>query len=116
MGTKLHGIPVQIEVKTQTNLDGFKRPVYSSVYQTVNNVLVGRPSSEEQTETLNITGKRIEYWLGIPKGDTNDWKDVLVKLPAPFSCTVKTFGFVETGIQDLIPMTWGSRVAAELFE
>ena len=116
MGTKLHGIPVQLEVLTQTGTDDFNRPIYSTSYTTINNVLVGSPTTEERKETLNLTGKRIEYWIGIPKGDTHDWKDKTVDLPAPFSCKIKTFGFVQTGIQDLIPMAWGSRVAAEMFE
>lgn len=116
MATYLHGIPVQLEVLTETGTDDFNRPTYSSAFVTVENVLVGRPTTEEQRDALNLTGKRIEYWIGIPKDDAHDWKDKVVQLPAPFSCKLKTFGFVQTAIQDLIPLAWGARVAAEVFE
>lgn len=116
MAMKLHGIPVQLEIRTQIGEDGFGRPEYESEFETVENVLVGTPTTEERNNALTLTGKRIEYWIGIPKGDAHDWKDAVVILPEPFSCRVKTFGFVETGIRDLIPLSWGSRVAAEAFE
>ena len=116
MTMKLHGITVQLEVKTKMGEDDFDCPVYTSSFVTVDNVLVGRANSEEQTKSLNLTGKRIEYWIGIPKGDTHDWRDKIIKLPAPFLCQVKTFGFVETAIQNLIPLSWGGRVASEMFE
>lgn len=112
---RIHGITVQLEVKTQTGTDAFNRPIYEPEFVDVDNVVVGSPTSEERNDALTLTGKQIEYWIGIPKGDEHKWEDVRIILPAPFSCTLKTFGFVQTGIQDLIPLAWGSRVMAERY-
>ena len=109
----LHGINVQLESKTLTGQDEFGRPVYSSEYVDVENVLIGRPDSTDAAETLNLTGKKIEYILGIPKGDAHDWIDKKVRF---FGMEFHTVGFPETGIQDLIPMEWGMNVRVELYE
>ena len=106
----LHGITVQLEQKTEAGRDAFNRPVYITAYEDIDNVLVGRPDPQEVTDTLNLTGKKIEYILGIPKGDTHDWLDKKVIF---WGQEFHTIGFPETGIQDLIPMDWGMNVRVE---
>ena len=106
----LHGITVQLEQKTEAGRDSFNRVVYETEYVNVENVLVGRPEPQEVTDTLNLTGKKIEYVLGIPKGDTHDWTDKKVRF---WGQEFHTIGFPETGIQDLIPMDWGMNVRVE---
>ena len=106
----LHGITVQLEKKTEEGRDEFNRPVYDTEYIDVENVLVGKPGSSEIIDTLNLTGKKIEYILGIPKGDTNDWTDKKVRF---WNQEFHTVGPPETGIQDLIPMDWGMNVKVE---
>ena len=108
----LHGITVQLEQKTEAGRDAFNRITYETEYVDVENVLGGSPDPEEVTETLNLTGKKIEYVLGIPKGDTHDWTDKKVIF---WGQEFKTIGFPETGIQDLIPMDWGSNVRVERY-
>jgi len=108
----LHGITVQLEQKTEIGRDDFNRPVYSTGYIDVENVLVGRPDASEIVDTLNLTGKKIEYILGIPKGDTHDWTDRKVRF---WGQEFRTVGFPETGIQDLIPMDWGMNVKVERY-
>jgi len=108
----LHGITVQLEQKTEIGRDDFNRPVYSTEYINVDNVLVGRPDTSIIVDTLNLTGKKIEYILGIPKGDTNNWTDRKVRF---WGQEFRTVGFPETGIQDLIPMDWGMNVKVERY-
>lgn len=108
----LHGITVQLEQQTEAGRDDFNRPIYESEYVSVNNVLIGRPDPEEVASTLNLTGKKIEYILGIPKGDTHDWENKKVQF---WGQEFHTVGFPETGIQDLIPMDWGSNVRVERY-
>ena len=67
----LKGIPVTLLVKTQTGLDPASRPIYSWEPVTVENVLVAPTSDEEVLSTLNLTGRRAEYVLGIPKTDAH---------------------------------------------
>ena len=108
----LHGITVALEQKTETGRDDFNRPVYSTEFVPVENVLVGRPDAQEVIDTLNLTGKRIEYVLGIPKGDTHDWLDKKIRF---FGQDFKAIGFPESGIQDLVPLDWGSNLKVERY-
>ena len=112
----LHGITIQLLVKTQTGVDGFNRPVYEETSVDVDNVLVGQPAATEVLEVQNLTGKKIVYWLGIPKGDTHEWENAKIVLPAPFAGVYRSISFSQTGIQDLIPLSWGKNIAVERYE
>ena len=107
---------IQLLTRTQGDPDGFNKPTYTETPVNVDNVLIGQPSATEILEAQNLTGKKIVYWLGIPKGDTHDWEDVCVVLPAPFSGTFRTVSFSQTGIQDLIPLGWGRNIAVERYD
>lgn len=113
---RLHGITIQLLVKEQTGVDGFNRPVYTETAVNVDNVLVGQPAATEVLEIQNLTGKKVVYWLGIPKGDTHDWENSKIILPAPFAGTYRSISFAQTGIQDLIPLAWGKNIAVERYE
>ena len=89
--------------KTQTGVDGFNRPIYTESPTVVENVLIGLPTPQEVIDTLNLTGKRVVYTLGIPKGDLHTWTDRLVELPA-------------VGQEELIPLAWGKNVMVEKYE
>lgn len=109
----MRGIPVTLHVKTQNGVDGFNSPVYTESLETVQNVLVGEPSSTDITDSISLYGKRIEYMLGIPKGDAHDWNDVTVEF---FGRTYKTFGTVIEGIEAYIPTAWHRKVRCERIE
>ena len=91
----IHGIPIELAVKTQTGTDGFNRPIYGTTWVTVDNVLIGQPTTEEITDELNLSGKRLDYLLGIPKGDTHNWEDTQVRF---FGQTYETIGAPTQGI------------------
>ena len=112
---KLHGIPVQLTIETEAGMDPFNNPIYTEEEVTVENVLVGEPSTEEITSATQLYGKKIQYMLGIPKGDTHDWKDKKVSWTDVYGIkhTVKTFGFPITGIESLVPMDWHMKVRCE---
>lgn len=115
---KLKGIDVLIEVKTPTGqTDGFGQATYTLAWETVSNVLVGQPDSEEVQDTLSLTGKRVVYKLGIPKGDTHDWVNVRVMLPQPYSFagTYMTVEFPVSGIDELVPLSWNQKVLLERY-
>ena len=115
MGTRLHGISITLYDKVQTGTDGFNRPTYTETAVNVDNVLVGQPTSEQAVEVLNVTGKRAAYVLGIPKGDTHDWKDKKVSWTDAYGNThiMRTFGFPITGIEENIPGPWHMKVRCE---
>lgn len=109
----IHGTTVILQVKTQSGSDPFGAPIYTDTPVNVENVLVGSPSAEERTEELNLTGRKIEYVLGIPKGDAHDWENVTVEF---FGKKFRTFGIPEEGIEENIPMAWHKKVKCERFE
>ena len=108
----MRGITIELGVKTETGVDPFGAPVYETTYIEVEDVLVGQPSTDDLTTTLELTGKRIAYVLGIPKGDDHIWTDTTVRF---FGKTFKTIGYPETGIQENIPLRWGQNVKVEAY-
>lgn len=108
----MKGMTVGLVVKTQTGTDPFGAPIYSETIEDINDVLVGQPSSEDVLSTLDLTGKRIAFVLGIPKGDTHVWEDTDVII---WGERFRTIGYPETGIQANIPLRWGQNVKVERY-
>ena len=106
------GAPVVLHVKTKTGVDSFNAPVFSETTETVNNVLIGQPTTEEIDSTLALYGKKIEYMLGIPKGDTHTWTDRTVEF---FGERFRTIGEPTMGIEHLIPLSWNKKVKVERY-
>ncbi len=109
----IHGIPIELAVKVQTGTDSFNRPVYDTEWVTVDNVLIGQPSTEEITDELNLSGKRLDYLLGIPKGDTHDWEDTQVRF---WGQVYQTIGAPTQGIEGMIPLSWNKKVKVMRYE
>lgn len=103
----MKGITVQLVVKTQTGTDEFGAPVYEETLETVSDVLIGQPSTNDLADSIDLDGKRIDYVLGIPKGDTHNWVDTEIIF---FGQRFKTVGYPQTGIQENIPLRWGQNV------
>ena len=74
----MRGITVTLHNRIQNGTDAFNRPIYEESTTTVNNVLIGEPTTEEVVNELNLSGKRLAYTLAIPKGDEHEWKDAVV--------------------------------------
>lgn len=106
----IKGATVTLYEKTQTGTDPFGVPVYSTTPAVVDNVLIGQPSAEELTSELNLTGRRISYVLGIPKGDAHQWENQLVEF---FGETFRTFGAIERGIEENVPGPWHYKIKCE---
>lgn len=103
---------VQLVVKTETGTDPFGKPVYTEELENVSGVLIGSPSTDDVTNTLNLYGKKIEYVLGIPKGDTHNWVDAEVMF---WGMRFRTIGYPTTGEQENIPLRWGQNVKVEKY-
>ena len=108
----MKGTTVQLVVKTQTGTDPFGEPSYSEELIEVNDVLIGQPSTDDVTNSLNLYGKKIEYVLGIPKGDTHDWVNADVIF---WGERFRTVGYPQTGEQENIPLRWGQNVKVERY-
>lgn len=108
----MKGTTVQLVKKTQIGTDSFGAPIYSEELVNVDDVLVGQPTTDDITDSLNLYGKKIEYVLGIPKGDTHTWIDAEVII---WGGRYRTIGYPTTGEQENIPLRWGQNVKVERY-
>ena len=108
----MKGMTVQLVVGTVTSYDPFGNPIEKEELVDVADVLVGQPSTDDVTNTIQLYGKHIAYVLGIPKGDTHNWTDTKVYI---WGKPYRTIGFPQTGIQSNIPLRWGSNVRVERY-
>lgn len=109
----MQGIDIILYDKQKTGEDAFGHPVYAETPVTVENVLVGEPTSDEVTDALNLYGKHVAYTLAIPKGDTNTWTGRTVEF---FGEKFKVIGHPTQGIDHLIPLAWNKKVRVEHYE
>lgn len=106
----LKGITVTLYTKTQTGMDDFHRPIYTETAVDVDNVLVAPASEQEILDTLELTGRRVVYTLGLPKGEANNWTDKKVRF---FGQDFRTIGAPVEGIEAMIPLEWNRKVRCE---
>lgn len=106
----LKGITVTLYERTQTSVDAFNRPIYTETASDVSDVLVAPLSDEEILDTLNLTGRRAKYQLGIPKGDTHVWEGNTVEF---FGERWRVIGHPTIGIDEMIPLRWNKKVKVE---
>lgn len=113
----MRGITVTLYEQTQTSTDPFGAPVYTETAKSVDNVLIGEPTTDDITSSTQLYGKVIRYMLGIPKGDTHDWQDKHVSWTDAYGIEhhVKTFGYPITGVESLVPTPWHMKVRCEAY-
>lgn len=107
------GASIILHVKTRVGADAFNAPIYAETPETVTNVLIGQPTTDDMNDSIALYGKKIEYMLGIPKGDTHDWEDSTVEF---FGQKFRTFGAVIQGIEANVPTPWHKKVRVERFD
>lgn len=113
MGSRLQGVTITLYDKVQTGTDAFNHPVYTETAVPVDNVLIGEPSTQDITDTLTLTGKKLAYTLAIPKGDSHVWTNREV---AFFGERFRTIGEPTQGIEAMIPLSWNRKVRVERCE
>lgn len=107
------GETILLVTKTQTGEDKFHEPVYSEGSETVENVLVGSPSTDEINTEISLYGKKLVFILGIPKGDTHNWKDAVVYIRGD---KYKTYGEPLTQTPQNVPGPWNTQVKVAMYE
>lgn len=108
----MRGISVILYDKREIGRDNMNAPIFREIPIAVDNVLVAPSSATEVLDTLNITGKKAVYTLGIPKGDINIWEDRRVRF---FGEDWRVISFPTEGIEDLIPLSWNKKVQVERY-
>ena len=110
---KIHGIPITLIDKQVVSVDPFGSPVVKDVEILVDNVLVAPATTEDVTSQMSLTGKKISYTIGIPKGDMHDWENKEVRF---FGKRWKTVGIPLEGIESMMPLEWNKKVMVERYE
>ena len=108
----LKGRTITLLRRQQTGVDAFNRQTYTETPVQVENVLIAPLSDQEVLDTLNLTGRKAVYQLGIPKGDTNDWENQRVQF---FGETWRVIGIPLEGQEELIPLGWNKKVKVERY-
>lgn len=108
----MRGARVILHIKTQTGVDALNNPVFADTTKIVDNVLIGQPTTEDITSSISLYGKKIEYMLGLPKGNTDTWEDTEVEF---FGRKFRTFGATIEGIEENIPTPWHRKVRVERY-
>lgn len=109
----IQGVTVTLYERALTGYDALRNPVYGETAVTVENVLAGLPSTEDVTDSVSLYGKRLDYMLGIPKGDAHDWKDARITI---FGRDFRAFGDVIEGIEANVPGRWHKKVRVARLE
>lgn len=111
----LRGMTVTLYTQKQTGSDSLGAPIYKETAVTVDNVLIGEPSTDDIVQTTQMYGKALFCMLGIPKGDTHDWQDKRVSWTDSYGRehNARTFGFPITGIEANIPGPWHMKMRCE---
>ncbi|HEL0585126.1 TPA: hypothetical protein TUS99_000586 [Streptococcus equi subsp. zooepidemicus] len=110
---KLKGISVVLIAKQVTGKDPFGKEITIDFDIEVENVLVAPATTEDITNQLSLTGKKVEYVLAIPKGDKHDWENKEVRF---FGKKWRTVGLPLESIEGLIPLDWNKKVMVERYE
>lgn len=108
----LKGISVTLHVRTRTGVDPFNKPIFSDSTVQVDNVLVAPTTNDDIPTALNLDGKKAVYTLAIPKGDNHDWENTTVEF---FGESWHTIGFVQGGIDELVPLDWNKKIMVERY-
>lgn len=109
----IKGVTVLLYDRQMVGVDEFDRPIYKDVPVSVDNVLVAQPSSSELISSQDLDGKRIQYLLGIPKGDMHNWENKTVSI---FGTKFKTYGNEIKGIESNVPGRWHRQILVARYE
>lgn len=109
----LRGIDIILVDKIQNGVDDFNSPIFEYNEKIIKNVLVAPASTEDITNTVNLTGKKAQYTIAIPKGDKNNWENKEVIF---FGKKWKTIGIPQEGIELMIPLEWNKKIMVERYE
>ena len=110
----MRGITVTLYERTQTGVDALNHPIYTETAESIDNVLVAPAGSVEALESTNLSGRKGEYQLAIPKGDTHEW--TAGKKVGFFGAYWRIIEIPEEGIEQLIPLSWNKKVQVERYE
>jgi hypothetical protein len=110
----LNRTTVTLYNKVEGAVDEFNRPVETDSNPiTVSGCVVGQPTSDDVTNEMNLSGKRISYWIFIPNGDTHTWENSYVVIG---SRKYSTIGIPVESFADMKMIPCNRKIAVEVYE
>lgn len=109
----IKGITVTLYERTQSGTDEFNRPEYTETATTVSNVIVAPVTSDAVVNELNLSGKKLVYYLMIPKTDSHEWQNCRVSF---YGEDWHVFDVAEEWISANVPGAWNRRYKVERYE
>ena len=111
----IKGIPVTLYETKITGQDDFGRDIEEETAVTIDNVVIGQPSSEDVISEISLSGKRIAYNLALPADDTHDWTNKTVEF---YGKKWRTIGIPDQYIDGFMGKSfpWNKRVKVEAYE
>ena len=109
----IKGITVTLHRREQTGTDPFGNPIWTEAEpEAVEDVLVAPTTADEAAEALELWGRRAEYMLYIPKGDSHTWKGSRVSF---FGQDFLVISPPEEWIAENVPGRWNRRYRAAIY-
>lgn len=108
----MKGATVILHEKVLTGQDSLNNPVFTEIPVAVHDVLIGQPSTDDVTNSLSLYGKKLDYVLGLPKGDSHNWIDADIEF---FGKTFHSFGDVVEGIEANVPTRWHKQIRVQRY-
>lgn len=109
----IKGETVILIEKTENGTDPFGKPIFEETETPVDNVIIGSPSFDDAVNELNLTGKKLAFTLGIPKGDIHNWEDTTVKIRGQ---EYRTYGPSLVQTEANVPGRWNKQVKVEKYD
>ena len=76
---EIKGIPIILNELVVTGVDDFNREIIEESPVTIENVVIGQPTSDDILNEVNLSGKTISYMLAIPADDDHNWENTTVE-------------------------------------
>ena len=110
----MRGMTITLYDRVETGKDPLNKPIYSETPVAIDNVLIAPSSVVEVLDPNNLNGRRGDYVMAIPKGDTHEWTSG--KKVNFLGKDWRIIDMPEEGIEWLIPLSWNKKVRVERYE
>ena len=112
---EIRGIPIILNEKVITGVDSYNREIIEEKPVTIDNVVVGQPTSDDILNETNLSGKTISYVLAIPKGDAHNWENTTVEF---YDRKWRTVGLPQEYMGDFMgkDFPWNKKVKVTAYE
>lgn len=111
----IKGVQIILYDETVTGQDDFNRDIVTETAVKIDNVVIGKPTTDDINTEINLSGKIISYVLAIPADDTHKWENRVVEF---YGQKWRTVGapvqFMDGFMGSKFP--WNKKIKVEAYE